>query len=283
MNNKTFLVIAVVVVVVVGLGFFLTRSGPDDAVEVIEPDPIVEVDQNTLPPADEPDALPEEPAAESTDVADATDAAATAEPEGPEFSFPETRGLDNSDDFLDEVMADKKNLPAVKQTTDSQHVVRRGVTAVDRVLRGENPNRQLNFLQPAGKTETELKGNKVYLSQKNYQRYEPLVDSLEEMDSRYLVALYRHLSPMLVTAYDELGYGDQAWEVKVSQFISKVLAVKVPEGPVELLGSDGVFIFADEKLENLPAFEKAFIRMGPENTKRVQRKFRQIRQTMREM
>lgn len=280
MKNKTFLIVAVVLVIAAVVGFIMTRDKAEPEVvdvteQQIEP---MGVDPDPTEPVD---ALPPEP--EVSEPAETEIADNDAANQEPEFDFPEPRGLDQSDEYLKEVTSDYQKLPAVKQAAESRHVVRRGVTAVDRVLRGENPNRQLSFLQPEGKTVTETKGGKVYLSKKNYLRYEPLVDSLEEMDTRYLVALYRHLSPMLVTAYDELGYGDQAWEVKVSQFISKVLAVKVPEGPIELQGSDTVYIFADEKIEQLPAFDKVFIRMGPENTKRVQRKFRQLRQAMREM
>lgn len=278
MKNKTFLIIAVVLVIAVIAGFVLTRKSADPPVVVITEDPITA-------PLDPPLETPEVAQPQVSDEADTTtvvEETATAE-QKPTFTFPESRGLDASDDYLEEVLVEQKALPGVKKVTESRHVVRRSVTAVDRVLRGENPNRQLSFLQPEGQTVTEVKDGKVYLSKQNYVRYEPLVDSLEEMDPRYMIALYRHLSPMLVTAYDELGYADQAWEVKVSQFISKVLAVKIPEGPLELKGSDGVFIFTDEKIESLPAFDKAFIRMGPENAKRVQRKFREIRQLMREM
>lgn len=282
MQNKTFLIGALVLVVIVVIGLVINWGGSEpDAVEVLE-DPIQQTVEQPQPSVPEDGPVDGEQSAETSgDETLAQDS--VTQPETPSYEFPESRGLDNSDDYLKEVLAQNQNLPAVRKVTEARHVIRRSVTAVDRVLRGENPNRQLSFLQPEGETLVELKGNQVFLSNKNYLRYEPLVDSLEEMDARFLVALYRHLSPTLVTAYDELGYGDQAWEVKVSQFISKVLAVQVPEGPVELQGSEGVYIFKDDKLESLPAFDKAFIRMGPENTRRVQRKFREIRQAMREM
>jgi len=193
---------------------------------------------------------------------------------------PPPTDLENSDAYLRETMQGKAAF-VDKTLEDQKHLIRKMTTAADLAARGKNPSSQLSFLQPGGALAVDERDGKLWLSKRNYQRYEPMVRAFAALDSDFLAALYRELRPLFLDAYAELGNGDDAWEANTRMLADQVIAMEVPDGEIELVESGGMYIYADPELEALAPVQKALIRMGPENALRLQNKLRELRGLLR--
>lgn len=85
-----------------------------------------------------------------------------------------------------------------------------------------------------------------------------------------LVAYYQFYEPLLDEAYVELGYPEGEFRTVLIQAIDQVLSAPVVEGTVQLNQPEVNYILADPALEALNMLQKQFLRMGPENTQRIQ-------------
>ncbi|CAM2067873.1 DUF3014 domain-containing protein [Sulfidibacter corallicola] len=187
--------------------------------------------------------------------------------------------LDASDEYLRTEFTGKNGV--VDRMLAADHLIRKASTAVELMSLSRNPGKQLHFLRPEGGFKIEKgEDGKTYLAADNYLRYDPMITALESLSSDTLAAYYQKLGPVFDEAYNELGNLDQARGEKFDHIYEQIVRVQVPEGPIELIGSGGIFIFADPNLEGLTPLEKAFIRMGPQNTRRVQAKLRDIKREL---
>lgn len=185
--------------------------------------------------------------------------------------------LEASDTYLQDILADEKSWQPI---TAAKNLIRHAVTTIELLARDENPNSQLSFLQPHTPIQVTQRDGKHLLAPENYTRYQPLIDFAEGIDSDRAALLYRHLFPVITQAYDELGNSDQAFAEKFDAVMGRILNFVPPQGDIELSGQPGNYIFTDEALEALNSLEKALIRIGPTNTKRVQEKIQQFQQAL---
>ncbi|CAM2008435.1 DUF3014 domain-containing protein [Acanthopleuribacter pedis] len=183
--------------------------------------------------------------------------------------------LEKSDDYLRERWSETNAV--VGSMLEKDDLIRKVTTAVELMSMDQNPGKMLHFLRPdeVFKTEKDASG-RVMMSGDNYDRYDRLVTAFESLDSNLVAAYYLKMGPVFESAYDELGNGDDAREQKFEALYQRIMNLQVPEGPVELVGGPKIYIYADADLEAKTALEKAFIRMGPQNTRRIQAKFQAI-------
>ena len=123
----------------------------------------------------------------------------------------------------------------------------------------------------------------------NAQRYTPMVNFIDSIDSAKAAAVYVRLYPLLQEAYVELGYPKGYFNDRVVTVIDHLLATPAPGGPlrVRLTEVKGPinparpwvrYEFEDPKLEGLSSGQKLLIRTGPDNQARLQAKLRELRQ-----
>ncbi len=184
--------------------------------------------------------------------------------------------LEISDTWLREQISDKEGF--LDQALQSKHIIRKLVTATDLAWRDENPGRQWSALQPKGETQVEKRDDgKIYLSAKNYERYNLAVLAFELLNTETLANLYKRTRPLFLEAHGELGANDNEWDIKMAVILDQLIQIEVPFENLELKGREGIYIFADEKLEDLAPLQKAFIRMGPDHAMKIQRKLRELK------
>jgi hypothetical protein len=168
----------------------------------------------------------------------------------------------------------------VDKLLQRKNIIRDAVTGIDLIRRDKNPGRKWFFLQPEGELIVEERDGGTYLSSENYRRYQPMADAIEKADTSLVVGAYRLMLPLVRDAYAELGNDDMGWEDALKKALDELIAVRIPEGDIELVGKEGVYIYADDALENLTPASKALIRMGPENAARVQTKLKEMRRAL---
>jgi hypothetical protein len=134
------------------------------------------------------------------------------------------------------------------------------------------------FLAPGAPFRVAHSGGRMFIDPASYRRFDLLAATFVSLDTEGVARLYSQLHPLLQEAYGELGLPAPSFDAVLTDAVGNVLAVEVPEGPVEIVpATTGTgFEFADAGLERRSAAAKHLLRMGPGNARRVQAKLREI-------
>lgn len=188
--------------------------------------------------------------------------------------------LEASDAFIRTFLARLSDHPGFAAWLVPDELVRRFVAAVDNVALGESPRPHLRFLdRERGFVAAERDGG-LYVDEASYERYDPVVAIFSSLDTAAGQRLYRQLHPLFEQAYVELGHPAGDFDRAVARAIDRLLATPIPDGEVALApGTDG-YQLADPALEGLTPAQKHFLRLGPDNMRRVAAKLRSIRDAL---
>jgi hypothetical protein len=186
-------------------------------------------------------------------------------------------GLNNSDPFVNTQISELANADAILRLMTNSQIIRKFVVLVDGMSRGDVPERDLPVIPPQTSLSVDAQGEEFYrLDPASYTRFNMLVNTFAAIDSEQAVARFRLLQPLFDAAYAELGYPGRSFDNALRQAISNVLDAQVVGGTILLTQPSVNYHFADPRLENLSDLEKLLIRMGPENTGKVQQKVREL-------
>ncbi len=189
--------------------------------------------------------------------------------------------LGNSDDALRQ---DLYTL-AARQILDSlfnmNRIIERFVVTVDnlpraKLLRSKHRSNQAVGGQPV----VEKDGSGLYLSEKNFARYDRFVDLLDHMNSNQIIALYLRYYPLIQQAYENSGYPSDYFNDRLVEVIDHLLEAPDLSGRISLVRPRVLYQYADPELEALSAGQKVLIRIGPDNAVRVRSKLRELRQKL---
>jgi hypothetical protein len=198
--------------------------------------------------------------------------------------------LGDSDALLSERLAallGRKNLLAFLHLDG---FVRRAVATVDNLPRSQASSNRWPVIPTPQRFVTGTGGDgRQTIAPENSQRYQPLVQMIESVDSAKAVALYRSLYPLFQSAYEELGFPGRYFNDRLVQVLDHLIATPVPTQPltvtlVEVKGSVPSlrpwvrYEYADPALEAMSAGQKMLMRTGPDHQMRLQAKLRDIRQ-----
>ncbi len=189
--------------------------------------------------------------------------------------------LDDSDDT---VRKDLYTL-AAKQVLDSllnlNRIIRRFVVTVDNLPRKQLASSKYRSNQAIrGQPIVEKDSLGLYLSERNFARYDAFVDLLESMNSDQMIALYLHYYPLIQTAYEDLGYPSAYFNDRLIDVIDHLTDAPDIGGRISLERPRVLYTYVDPELEALSAGRKMLIRIGPRNATRVKSKLRDLRQAL---
>jgi hypothetical protein len=111
----------------------------------------------------------------------------------------------------------------------------------------------------------------------NYQRYAPIMQLVQMVDSKRLAGLYFHYYPLFQQEYQNQGYPNGYFNDRMVVTIDNLLATPDVMGDIVLVRPNVMYQFADPNLEDLSAGQKALLRMGPQNAAIVKGKLRELR------
>jgi len=219
-----------------------------------------------------------------------------AEPAGPRYPLPvempdrETRpdlkplpALDESDSYfrleLTELFGGGIGVMLVQTG-----LIEKIVATVDNLPRNHVAERirPLTGLPGPFVVDTQDGSGQYMLNPDNYKRYGDLVGRLDNADIDAIVGVYRRYYPLFQDAYVGLGYPDAYFNDRVVEVIDHLLDAPATSGPIELVRPHVLYEYADPELEAQSSGRKLLLRMGPENSARVQRVLREIRQRIAE-
>jgi len=235
----TILLILFLVLVAGGAAWYWLRSGG-------EPDP--------TPTLVTPEAAPGQPA---------------APPVESDLELPE---LSASDAFIRDLVARLSQHPQLAAWLANDRLVRRFVLVVVDLAGASNPAENLRFMTPGQPFTVRQAEGRLFIAPESYQRYNLLSATVASLDARGSAELYQQLRPLIYEAYAELGIPETTFDEALEMALRNIMAAPVMEEPVEVLDSDGLYILADPELEARRGAHRALLRMGPENTRRIQGK-----------
>ena len=200
------------------------------------------------------------------------------EPGEPEVDLPQ---LSQSDAFVRELLAGLSRHPAMTSLLLSDELVRKIVTAIVNVAEGDYPARHFPYLAPDGPYEVVHRPPEVFVDPGSYHRYDVLVAGLESLDPAGVADLYQMTKPLALEAYRELGYLDQPFEATFAKAIDVLLRTPVVQGRIGLNADSVNYTYVERRLEALAPAQKQLLRMGPQNTQKVQDKLRELARAMK--
>lgn len=184
--------------------------------------------------------------------------------------------LAQSDALVRKLAETLSSYPSITRWLATDGILRRFVTAVDMIAKGESPRRPLNFIQVDGEFQAQKMDDKEFLDPANYRRYSQFAAAVSSLDAAGCAKLYKQLRIPINQAYREMGYPDGNFDETMKKAFLNLLATPVVDGTIYLEKDVVTFKMADSKLEDLYPAQKNLLRMGPENMKMVQAKLREI-------
>lgn len=231
--------------------------------------------QTTAPPAiNEPQA---EPAVRHPLTTDAEALKAAGPVIDPDQPLPELKQSDTPmAEILARLFADQK----LDRFFFPEHFIERFVVMVDNLPRPQLPATHRPLRKTAGTFLASGERDQLTINPANYQRYTPLVKMLAALDTRQVVAVYKHLYPLFQEAYQGLGYPDAYFNDRLIEVIDHLLTTPPVSGPIFLVQPKALYLYADPALEELSAGRKILIRCGPENAAQIKEMLHTYRQEL---
>ncbi len=184
--------------------------------------------------------------------------------------------LEQSDeDFTKDLLAVS---PQIQPFLFADEQIKKYVFSINDMAQGFRPPlkrlREIAFTEPFLVTE---EAGRIYMSPQAYHRYDQLALAIDSIDVQVAATVYKRYLPLLQSVFAEFSYpnnftiGDS-----IKAATAKVLQAPVITAKIELIRPSVQYKFADPALENLSPLDKQMLRMGPENTRMIQTKLRQI-------
>src|ERR1700691_483938 len=179
--------------------------------------------------------------------------------------------LNDSDSAMKEAISSLIGANAVQYVVP-EDIVRHVVVTIDNLPRQKAPAAE-RPTEPVQGTFL-ANGDELHatLDPKNFERYDPMVNIVRQLDMQRVANTYFHFYPLFQSAYQNLGYPNGYFNDRLVQVIDSLLATPQPSGPIELTRPNVLYTFADPQLEALPAGEKLLLRMGPDNAAAIKGK-----------
>ncbi|SHE22256.1 DUF3014 domain-containing protein [methanotrophic endosymbiont of Bathymodiolus puteoserpentis (Logatchev)] len=201
--------------------------------------------------------------------------------------LPEVEGailpeLKNSDaEFRQDVLAISDSAQ-LKQGLFKEQIISKTIASINDMAQGMRPPakvlRELKLSKPFLVI---TRGDKMYISPKSYQRYDPLAHAVNRIDSQAAVALYKKYLPLFEVVFKEFSYPKSYQVLDIFKAaVGKILQAPIITGRIEVIQPSVHYKFADSKLEKLSALDKQMLRMGPDNTRLIQKKMRELVQVL---
>jgi len=190
--------------------------------------------------------------------------------------------LDNSDQFVRENLARLSETRTWKTWISTAQPIRKFSQFIDNVARGKVPHKYFRFMAPAGKFKVlGAADDEFTLDPAGYHRYDLIAKCIDSLDAATVVSTYETLEPLVQAAWSELK-SDQAvgsrhaFDQVLLSAINKIRSAPAINDEIRLIRPSVMYKFADPKLERMNAVSKQMIRMGPRNTRMIQKKLDEI-------
>lgn len=246
--------------------FLFFGTGDEDP----PPEPEVVAEVPAIVPA-QPQPAPDIPRAPPTPPP-----AAPTEPEEP-TPPPELPPEEESDAWLMTQLDDLGIRESLRNLFDPAQPLSVSAKVLDRMSKGDLPRKMIPGWTPAGEFPIEQDDDNLYLDPAGYTRYDTLVSTLVALEPGTIEQGFHLLRPLYERSYGELGLDPEDLDNSLIRVLDQVIAAPVLEEPPQLEQESVMYTYADPELEALSPLQKQLLRMGPENTRRLQQHAKVVR------
>ncbi|MGY6276023.1 DUF3014 domain-containing protein [Methylomonas sp. MgM2] len=171
--------------------------------------------------------------------------------------------------------------PGLAPWLKTKQIIRRYVTIANDFSQGLWLEKHMRFLKHAQPFSVDKTDQGVFIAKESYHRYDALASAIDAIDAKKAMAVYQRYKPLLQEVYDGFGYPpERPLEDIFLKSASQILAAPVIEQPIAVVRPSVYYKFANDKLEKLSPVSKQMLRMGPNNTRVIQDKVRQLVQEL---
>ncbi len=183
--------------------------------------------------------------------------------------------LDTSDEGFKAAVTEVSN--DLGDWFDIKDVIRKYIVLIHDVSQNKILFKHKRFLKMPKKNMVKKDGQGLYLTKEGYQRYDGFANALVAIDVKKGINLYLTFKPLFNKVYKTFSYPESyKLEDIFLKAASNIINAPIEEGRVGLVKHTLFYKFSKRKLEKLNDVEKQMLRMGPENTKKIQAKLRQL-------
>lgn len=159
----------------------------------------------------------------------------------------------------------------------ADRLIRKFLLVVNDFSQGLWLEKHMRFLKPAETFAVDKTADGLFMSKQSYSRYDALAAAIDAMDARAAGQVYRQFKPLFLDVFNEFGYPpERPLEELFLKSAAQILAAPIIETPIALKKHAVFYKYADPKLEALSPVARQMLRMGPDNTRIVQNKVRQL-------
>lgn len=189
--------------------------------------------------------------------------------------------LSQSDGFMrDGLRALTEGVESARAWVAGGDVARRTVAVLMGLSEGEVPRSLLAAFAPTGAFEVEETDGAIRARTAGFARYDVLAGWLGALDAQRVVGVFETVEPVLEQAFREVAPPRSSLRQAMDRATSHLLLAPTPDDAPELVEKGAVYAYADPALEALSPAQKQLLRMGPENTRIVQSKLRELRRAL---
>lgn len=190
----------------------------------------------------------------------------------PSFSLP---ALGSSDQpFRDAILGVSAGLSPWLQ---AKQLIRKYLLIANDFSQGLRLEKHMRFLKPEEAFAVENTADGLFMSKQSYHRYDQLAAAINAMDVQAAGKVYRQFKPLFQEVFAEFGYpAERPLDDLFSKSAAQILAAPTIEEPIALKKHLVYYKYADAKLEALSPVARQMLRMGPDNTRIIQNKVRQL-------
>ncbi|MDP2379914.1 MAG: DUF3014 domain-containing protein, partial [Pseudohongiella sp.] len=151
-----------------------------------------------------------------------------------------------------------------------EDLIRKFVVFVSNVAEGELPQLEYPVRRLGSEfVVREIDTNLFEMSTATHQRFNSLIDTLVALDPQQGVSIYRALRPLFQEAYAEIGY-QGSFDAVLIQAIDQIMNAPQESGPFQLIKPSVMYLYAESRIEDLTPVQKQLLRLGPDNTAKLQ-------------
>ena len=183
--------------------------------------------------------------------------------------------LDQTDQLVRDLVKHLSSHPTLAAWLATDGLIRNFTVAMVNVAEGKTPAGHLRVLRPSSSFRVVERAGDLYVDPRSYRRYDGIAAAAASIDPVGAARLYATLKPRIEDAHRELGFPDVPVDRTLERAIVVLLGTPALDSPrVEPRGVG--YEFADPRVEQLPAAQKQFLRMGGENVRTIQAALREI-------
>ena len=184
--------------------------------------------------------------------------------------------LSSSDEFIRDAIRTASSHPMLASWLVNDDLIRRFVVVVDNIADGSNPAQHVPSMRPTTRFEPTGEGTTLRVDAQSYRRYDVHAQIVASLDTQGTADLYLMLEPLIDEAYVELGNPSRPFSQTLERALVSLLSTRASHEAPTLVEHAPFFQYTDPDLEALSAAQKQLLATGPDNTRTIQTKLRQI-------